>query len=269
VLTSAGVDVTRLHTPSSHLKDVAGYLEIHIEQGPRLESGRIPVAPVIGILGFDRYRIQIRGLSQHGGTTPFRHRHDPSRAAAELVASIPRLVASIDPAGTATVGTQSSEGGAINFTPSQVELSLEVRQPDRVALTRTVAAVRDRLKAVARAHGCTATMARQDMRPEIKDGVPVAVEPAHFAPLTFDKRLFEATRRACREIGVRPRPIHAGTWHDAGLMARKVPAGMLLVPSRDGVTHAPEEHTSDRALVDGARALLGATLLAVTVLRLA
>lgn len=135
------------------------------------------LAPVIGILGFDRYRIHIAGRSQHGGTTPFGLRRDPAGAAAELVAAIPKLVAAVDRAGSATVGMQASRGGAINFTPSEVELSLELRQPTRGALQRTMTAVRARLKAVARSSGCTATMARQDMRPEVKDAVPWRSSP--------------------------------------------------------------------------------------------
>ena len=268
VLRGAGVDGRRIRAASTHLKDVAGYIEIHIEQGPRLESSWTSVAPVLGILGFDRYRIHIRGRSQHGGTTPFALRRDPSRAAAELISAIPKLVSGMNPAGTATVGVLSSTGGAINFTPGEVELSLEVRQPTRAALAATVAAVRRRLKTACNRHRCVASMARQHLRPEIKDGMPVAVEPAYFPPVTFDTRLLKATRLACSSIGVRARPMHAGTWHDAGIMAARVPAAMLLVPSLGGVTHAPSEATRDRDLVQGARALLRATQLAVDALGL-
>jgi len=261
-------DLDRLHSASKHLADVAGFLELHIEQGPRLESGGYSVGLVVGILGVDRYRVTIRGSSTHGGTTPFELRRDPGQAAARLIVQIPEIVSKIDAAGVATVGVLSTSGGAINFTPSLVELSLEVRQPTRKALTATVVAVKKQLAAICKAHGCKASISRQAFCPEQKDGVQLAVEPAFIPPGQFDPRMIAATESACADLRIKHRRLYAGTWHDAGIMATRVPTGMLLVPSRGGITHAPQEHTQNEDLVNGTRALLRATQRAVATLGL-
>jgi N-carbamoyl-L-amino-acid hydrolase len=80
--------------------------------------------------------------------------------------------------------------------------------------------------------------------------------------------MVRATESACRDLRIRHRRMNAGTWHDAGIMSTRVPAGMLLVPSLGGITHTPEENTRDRDLVNGARALLRATQRAVAALGL-
>jgi beta-ureidopropionase / N-carbamoyl-L-amino-acid hydrolase len=268
VLRAAGVKLDQLNRVSKHLPDVAGFIELHIEQGPRLESGGYSVGPVIGILGVDRYRVTIQGRSTHGGTTPFELRHDPAQVAAQLIVRIPKIVSKIDAAGVATVGVISSSGGAINFTPSEVELSLELRQPTRRALTATVASVKRQLAAICKVHHCKASINRQPFRPEEKDGVKLAIEPASIPPAKFDRRMVAATASACSDLRLKRRRLYAGTWHDAGIMAARVPTGMLLVPSRRGITHSPQEHTPDEDLVDGTRALLRATQRAVAALGL-
>ena len=268
LLTAAGVKLDQLPKSSKHLADIVGFIELHIEQGPRLESGGYSVGPVIGILGVDRYRVTIQGRSTHGGTTPFELRQDPAQAAAQLIVQIPKIVSKVDGAGVATVGVLSTSGGAINFTPSQVEFSLELRQPTRRALTATVAAVKKHLAAICQAHHCKASVARQAFRPEQKDGVQLAVEPAFIPPAKFDRRMIAATGSACADLRIKHRRMYAGTWHDAGVMATRVPVGMLLVPSRGGITHAPQESTRDEDLVIGARALLRATQRAVVALGL-
>jgi N-carbamoyl-L-amino-acid hydrolase len=106
------------------------------------------------------------------------------------------------------------------------------------------------------------------MKLEIKDGVQVAVEPAFTPPIEFDPRLVDCCDAACREARVKYRRIHAGTWHDAGIIGRHVPTAMLLVASKNGVTHQPLEDTTETDLVQGARVLLRATRRAVRALGL-
>lgn len=268
VIELAGVDVSGLGGVTRRMSLVAGMLELHIEQGPRLEAAGSAVGVVSGILGFDRYRVEIEGRSDHGGTTPFRLRQDPMQAATSLIAQLPGLVESVDAAGTATVGSIASEGGAINFVPRTVTFTLEVRQPSEASLAATVQLVENHLKAACAEHQCAATIRREDMKLEIKDGVQVAVEPAFTPPIEFDPRLVDCCDAACREARVKYRRIHAGTWHDAGIIGRHVPTAMLLVASKNGVTHQPLEDTTETDLVQGARVLLRATRRAVRALGL-
>jgi acetylornithine deacetylase/succinyl-diaminopimelate desuccinylase-like protein len=98
--------------------------------------------------------------------------------------------------------------------------------------------------------------------------VQLAVEPAFIPPARFERKIVAATVSACSDLRIRHRKMYAGTWHDAGIMATRVPTGMLLVPSRGGITHTPQEHTPEEDLVNGARALLRATQRAVAALGL-
>jgi beta-ureidopropionase / N-carbamoyl-L-amino-acid hydrolase len=268
VIEKAGVDVAGLGGVTRRMSLVAGMLELHIEQGPRLEAGGFAVGVVTGILGFDRYHVEIEGRSDHGGTTPFKLRRDPLQAATSVIAQLPKLVESVDPAGTATVGSIASEGGAINFVPRTVALTLEVRQPSEASLAATVQLVENLLKAVCAEHGCVATISRQHMHVEIKDGVQAAVEPAFTPPVAFDPRLVDCCDAAGREAHVKYRRMYAGTWHDAGIIGRHVPSAMLLVASKNGITHQPLEDTAETDLVEGARVLLRAARRAVRALGL-
>jgi N-carbamoyl-L-amino-acid hydrolase len=268
ILRAAGVKLEELASASEHLQHIAGYLELHIEQGPRLERERASVGVVPGILGFDRYLIEIKGVSVHGGTTPLSMRQDPSRAAAEFIAAVPGIVERIDDAGTATVGTIRTHGGAINFVPGRVTFSLEVRQSSTNLLSTTVDAIKRHLAALCSAYGCDLSIAPHDSVIEEKDGVKLAVEPAYAAPVAFDQRLVDGVERACVEAGVAYRRLHAGTWHDAAIIAPHVPTAMILVPSRGGVTHSPAEDTEPDDIVNGARVLLRATRYAVSALSL-
>jgi N-carbamoyl-L-amino-acid hydrolase len=259
VLRAAGVEPERLGSASDRLANVAGYLELHIEQGPRLERENLEVAVATGILGFDRYQVVLTGRSDHGGTTPLDLRADPVLAAARFVSEVPALTASVDANGTATVGAMASEGGAINFVARQVRLTIEVRQPSLEALERTVQVVRDRLEAICESMGCRLSAFEKHVNAaEVKDGIPLAVEEAFAAPVAFNRDVVSACEQACSEVGARYRRMPAGTWHDAGIMAAHRPAAMLLVPSRDGITHSPRESTLDEHLIIGTNALLQA-----------
>lgn len=268
ILENAGVQLNQIYEAFARFHDVAGYLELHIEQGPRLEQGSVPIGVATGILGFDRYEIRIVGRSEHGGTTPFELRADPMHVAGMFISELADLVRSEDEGGTATVGALTSEGGAINFVARQVRFTLEVRQPNLDALKRTQLSLRRRLDAICSAHGCEAFWNPYDHAAEIKDGIPLAVEPAFSPPIVFDARLVGACEQACAEAAPSFMRMAAGTWHDAGILAAYRPAAMLLVPSRGGVTHQPQEFTSDGDLVTGARVLLRAALIAVHALGL-
>ena len=269
VLIDADVDLDGLPSANEHLGDVAGFLELHIEQGPRLEREGLAVAIVPGILGFDRYTILIEGRSAHGGTTPLDLRHDPVFAATVFVSEVPAIVRETGgESATATIGSIASTGGAINFVAESVRLTLEVRHPSAAGLATMVDVVSRRLAAVCEAYGCRATMERHDLAAETRAGVSLAVEPAYSAPVEFDPGMVDAVDRACDDAGVNHRVMPAGTWHDAGIMAAHVPTAMILVASRDGLTHCPAEASADGDLVAGARVLLAATRRAVSMLGL-
>lgn len=240
VLREAGVDLERMVDARRHLPDVWAYLELHIEQGPRMEEAGTDLGVVTGIVGVHREHVTITGEQNHAGTTPFRLRHDAGRAAARTIAGLRELVQEVDAEAVANVGVIEFFPGGINVVPGRAEFDLEVRHLDAAVVSRIVTAFRERLEARCSEEGCRGLV-------ELRSSIP---------PARMDERLMAALERACARLDRNPGRLVSGAGHDAQGMARHVPAGMLFVPSKRGISHAPEEDTSDEHLMLGARALL-------------
>jgi len=242
VLAAAGRDVDRLVDAQQHLASITAFLELHIEQGPRMEAEGIALALVTGIVGVHRQRIQVVGEQNHAATTPFRRRHDAGRAAARAIAGLYELVQAIDDEAVANVGFIQFEPGGVNVIPGRAGFTLEVRQLDEAIVRRIVDAFAAALQKICREEGCR-------MEAELLSWVP---------PAPMDPAQIDMLDQACRELGREPGRLWSGAGHDAAVLSRHVPTGMLFVPSVGGVSHSPRETTSDEHLVLGARALLRA-----------
>jgi len=242
VLAAAGREVDRLPDAQQHLDSIAAFLELHIEQGPRMEAAGIDLAVVTGIVGVHRQRILVIGEQNHAGTTPLPVRHDAGRAAARTVAGLYELVRSIDGDAVANVGFMQFEPGGINIIPGRASFTLEVRHLDEAIVRRIVDAFVASLRKICSEEGCR-------MDAELLSWVPPApMDPAQIGTL----------EQACHDVGREPGRLWSGAGHDAAVLARHVPTGMLFVPSVGGLSHSPGESTSDEHLVLGARALLRA-----------
>jgi N-carbamoyl-L-amino-acid hydrolase len=250
VLARAGVDLGRINEAHEHLDFLKGYLELHIEQGPRMEADGFDLAVVTGIVGVHREKVRIEGVQNHAGTTPFRMRKDAGRAAARAVAGLRELVQAVDEEAVANVGAIHFYPGGINIVPGRAEFDLEVRHLKDDSVRRIVNAFHDRLHQVCAEEGCRADA---DLR-------------AYDPPATMDARVMAALERACQSLSRRFTKLASGAGHDASAMSRHVPTGMLFVPSIGGISHAPEENTSDEHLVLGARALLAGVRVVAAVL---
>ena len=242
VLASAGRDVDRLADARQHLDAIAAFLELHIEQGPRMEAAGLELAMVTGIVGVHRQRIRLIGEQNHAGTTPFRLRHDAGRAAARAVAGLSELVQSVDGEAVANVGFIEFEPGGVNVIPGRASFTLEVRHLDEATVRRIVDAFAKRLEQICAEEGCR-------IEAELLSWVP---------PAPMDPAQVDILDQGCRELGREPGRLWSGAGHDAAVMSRHVPTGMLFVPSAGGISHSPRETTSDEHLVLGARALLRA-----------
>lgn len=246
VLAHAGRDLDRMPEAREHLPALAGFLELHIEQGPRMERERMDLAVVTGIVGVHRQRIRVSGAQNHAGTTPFRLRHDAGRAAARAAAHLRELVEEINGDAVANIGVMTFEPGGVNIIPGRATFTLEVRHLEEPIVRRIVDAFDQQLRAICDQEECRAES-------ELLSWVPPA-------PMT--RHMTEIIDAACRELGREPGRLWSGAGHDAAVLSRHVPTGMLFVPSANGVSHAPEETTADEHLVLGARALLRAVRLA-------
>ena len=242
VLAHAGRELDRLLEAREHLSSVAGFLELHIEQGPRMEAAGMDLAVVTGIVGVHRQRIRVTGAQNHAGTTPFRLRHDAGRAAARGAGGLREVVEGIDRDAIANIGVMTFEPGGVNIIPGQASFTLEVRHLQEPIVRRIVEAFSQRLQHICDEEGCSAES-------ELLSWV---------APAPMNAAQIDTIEEACRELGSKPGRLWSGAGHDAAVLSHHVPTGMLFVPSVNGISHAPQEATTDEHLVLGARALLRA-----------
>ena len=221
---------------------VAGYLELHIEQGPVLEREGIPIGIVVGIQGTRWLEVVVTGQAAHAGTTPAAFRRDPLAAAAAAVDGLNRALMPADPEARFTVGRMTVAPGSVNAIAERVNFSVDLRHPDAESLDRLEAAVRAGVAAAAAAHGCAATVERTLDMP----------------PARFDEALIGALEAAAAEVGAPCRRLTSGAFHDALFVARVAPAAMLFVPCRDGLSHNEAEFVAPDDVVRGAQVLLAA-----------
>jgi beta-ureidopropionase / N-carbamoyl-L-amino-acid hydrolase len=221
-----------------------GYLEAHIEQGPRLEALGKPVGIVTSIVGIRTCKLYFSGRADHAGTTPMPMRKDAGK---HLVALLSRLCARFkEAAGEDTVwnfGNIIMKPGAANVVPEHAELFVQYRDSDAKNLQSFDAILADEIRAANAAEpnccSMSSTMATE----------PIAMDP-HFR---------QVLRDAATQLGHACEDIPSGAGHDAAAVGMHIPIGMLFVPSIGGRSHTPEENTADEHIVAGAEVLLAAT----------
>ena len=220
------------------------YLELHIEQGGTLERAGIPVGVVEGIVAIDRYEATITGVANHSGTTPIADRHDALLAAAHLTIAV-RDAATRQPGRqVATVGRIEVTPNSANVIPGLVRLSVELRDLDPRRLAAMMDDIRARASEIAVATGTTIAFR------ELARAAPAAATPA----------VQEAIERAAGSLHLASARLPSGAGHDAQMMARLGPMGMIFVPSVGGISHSPKELTRWEDCARGADVLLRTVL---------
>lgn len=243
-LAEAGGELARIDQARWLPGSVAALLELHVEQGPVLEQAGIPIGVVTGMVGRTIIDIEVLGSQNHAGTTPMDRRADALSAAARLVLAVEDLAAGRRLCAVSTVGVLQVSPGQTNVVPGRVSLTAEFRDADRARLRQAESAVYAELGRLAGRAGISVT-ARTTMRSE----------PVHTA-----RWLQQAVADTADLLGLPCLRLPSGAGHDAQIMASIAPVGMIFVPSRDGISHAPEEHTDAHQLVAGADTLLQTAL---------
>jgi len=220
--------------------DVAGYVELHIEQGAILDRKGIPIGVVQGIVGIKRWYITVRGFANHAGTTPMDERQDALHATALMIAEVRRIVTGEPGSQVGTVGRIEVSPGAPNVIPGEVMWSLEIRDLDMAKVTRLFGKIRASATAIAAANDVTIDFDQYYESPE--------------APT--DAGLQDLVRRSAATLGLATLDMPSGAGHDAQSLKGIAPLAMIFVPSRDGVSHAPTEFTSPGEITNGANVLL-------------
>jgi N-carbamoyl-L-amino-acid hydrolase len=217
-----------------------GFIELHIEQGPLLERGRIPLGIVTNIAAPASFRLMIEGQGGHAGAVLMPGRRDAFLAAAEIalaVESAARATGAIDT--VATSGVCDVFPGAINSIPSRVKIEVDIRD--------TAIARRDTVVMALQA-ACT--------RMQEKRGVSIAIETLNAdAPATCDPGLIEILKQACQNKGHSYLPMVSRAYHDSLFMSRIAPVAMLFIPCKDGISHRPDEYAAPEDIANGVRVL--------------
>jgi len=217
------------------------YIELHIEQGPLLEAEGRLIGVVENLQGISWQKVTITGVANHAGTTPTRLRHDAGYAAAACIAYLREQVAGAVPGTTlATTGSLRFEPDVINVIPRKATFTVDLRDPDENRLQAAERRFADFLVALA-----------------AREGVAVETERlVRFQPVAFAPNLVARIEAAAERRGLPHMRMTSGAGHDAQMMARIAPSAMIFVPSREGISHNPREHTDDEQLILGAQVLL-------------
>jgi allantoate deiminase len=204
--------------------DALGFVEIHIEQGPVLETEELSVAVVEGIVGQTRLEFRFSGQANHAGTTPMRLRRDALAAAAEWMTEVESLALAKDGL-VATVGKLAVEPDAANVIPGAVTASLDVRHLRDSTRARCATALTDQAIAIAEGRGITVDCVRVLDQPSVR----------------MDDQLTSWLLEAVEAAGFPGKTLPSGAGHDAMIMAARVPASMLFLRSPGGISHHPAE----------------------------
>jgi N-carbamoyl-L-amino-acid hydrolase len=221
--------------------DVAAYIEVHIEQGRILDSEKIDIGVVEGIVGISWWDVTIKGSANHAGTTPMNLRQDALLAAAELVIAVNRVVNSVPGSQVGTVGKIRAEPGAPNVIPGKVVMSLELRDLSEAKVDALFKSIENEATAIAEKTGTTISFS-----PIETSAIPALTDP----------RVREAIARSAHKLELSYKLMPSGAGHDAQSMAQICPIGMIFIPSVDGISHSPKEHSRPGDIENGANVLL-------------
>ncbi len=217
------------------------YLELHIEQGPVLESEGGGLGAVTGIQAICWLELTLKGRPSHAGTTPMVYRKDPGLAAARINLYANDLTRAI-PGQLANSGVIRVQPANVNVVPETVVMTLDLRNPDDTLLARAEAAVRSYCAEIATRHGIE--IAFRDL--------------ARFPATPFNETLISTVEQSAADLGLPVRRMISGAGHDAQMMSRICPTAMVFIPSIGGLSHNPAEFSTEDDIAAGANVLLNA-----------
>lgn len=210
---------------------IGAFIETHIEQGPVLDARQIELGLVDCIVGIQRYMITVNGRADHAGTTPMDMRMDAVDAAAKVIAKIGGWAREKADGTVATVGYIHTIPGGMNIVAEQVEFTVDIRSRNNDHIDDIAGKIRESLKEETDCFGGTFTMDNK-----------LTITPIH-----LDREMLDIMEGKCRDHGYSYMHIPSGAGHDTLEIGQFLPAVLLFVPSKDGRSHSPVEHTEYEA----------------------
>ena len=227
--------------------DYCAYFEPHIEQGPVLEEEGLEIGVVGGVVGMVNYDIILDGVASHAGTTPQTYRKDALRAASKIVSDLWEKLGAIDPELVFTMGEIFCKPNIHTIVPAQIKFSLDARHRDMGILDQVVAVIKGLPEDV---YGCKLSYEEHWGRKTIE----------------FDTQLLDFVEEATKGLGYSNKRMYSGAGHDAQYVSEMLPAVMIFIPTKDGLSHTVVEYSSPDQTWHGANVLLNAMLKADEVL---
>ena len=239
-LAEHGVDLDRALEARSQLEGAAAYLELHIEQGPVLESLDLPLGVVLGTFGVERHQITFRGQAAHAGSTPMDKRRDALAGAAKLELEIREIAKRVGEGAVCTMGGVVTKPGIVTSVVETAECVLDQRHLDASRLAELLS----------NAEAASRKFAQEE-------GLEVEWEKIwSIEPIPFDERLIELADESIREVAGSSHRLPSGPLHDAAEVARAgIPTVMLFVQSLRGLSHTKLEDTKEEHLELSVQAL--------------
>jgi N-carbamoyl-L-amino-acid hydrolase len=228
-----GVDLDRADESGKQLANAAAYLELHIEQGPVLESMDLPLGAVLGTYGVERHRVTWRGQAAHAGSTPMAERRDALAGAAKLALELRRIAARVGDGAVCTSGDVVCRPGIVTSVVETADQLLDQRHLDA-----------DKLEALlADAKECCRRFADEER-------IDVELERIwNIEPILFDDQLIQFADEAIQEVAGQSHRLPSGPLHDAAEVSRAgIPTVMVFVQSLRGLSHTKLEDTKEEHL---------------------
>jgi len=243
-LSDAGLSEEGLFSARRQPASLAGYLEVHIEQGSRLIDAQADIGVVTAIVGINSYRLIFLGRADHAGTTPMDARLDAGQGASAFILAARKRVMEDFPECVVNVGAVNFEPGAFNIVPERASLSLEFRAPDATTFEKVATALLELAREEAQRFG-------------------LALESEYLGkhqPAPMSEAVQTAFHEAAETLDLKAIPLASFAGHDTQSLAAICPAGMIFIPSIGGASHSPREFSEWEDCVNGANVLLQAAL---------
>lgn len=238
-LAKIGGDWHNIAQAKYNSQNLAAFVELHVEQGPILESMSKQIGVVEGIVGQRRFKITVKGSANHAGTTPMHMRKDALVAAAQVVLAI-NQIGNTPGQQVATVGKLQLSPNAANVVPGWVEMSLDIRDLSSLHIDSLLQQLRLHLEEIA-----------------IETNTQIRLHPVlHNEPALAETYIQQAISQVCEDLQLSYTHLPSRASHDAQELAQITDMGMVFVPSKLGVSHSASEYTSPKQCIDGANVLL-------------
>ncbi|MGM8214867.1 M20 family metallo-hydrolase [Bacillaceae bacterium W0354] len=211
------------------LSKIEAFVEVHIEQGKRLEKEGLPVGVVTGIAGPTWLEVTFKGVAGHAGNTPMNDRQDALICASEFIYKVKDIPPTVSESAVATVGKVDVMPNGVNVIPGEVRLTVDIRDIKDEWKEKMVSLIEQGAKDVAKSH---------ELEVMIKENMNVS-------PVEISSEMVELASEAVRDqLNIEPYFLPSGAGHDAMILGRYVPMAMLFTQSKDGISHNPKEWSS-------------------------